>query len=304
MEMRQLEHLVAVLEVGSIGKAAQQLGLTQPALTQSLRRLEHGLDVALLERSPQGVAPTEAGRALAARARSILLEAQHAHAEVDAVVGRMRGRLAIGCGPSLAVSLVPVAVARVLARYPQIAVTVHEGTSDLMMAELERGTIDLVVGTGPENFAQRGLHADLLMRDAMVIAARPEHPLARQRSVTLSDTLAYPWIVPAVGDFLRGRIEAAFCGAGLSPPVPTVQTNSGSVIRGLLLSGDFLSFLPKRLVKGANQGSALAAVRVSGSGWTRKVHVISRAASVNRPGRLFVSLLRRLCSDEVASDQI
>jgi LysR family transcriptional regulator of gallate degradation len=172
-----------------------------------------------------------------------------------------------------------------------------------MMTELERGTIDLVVGTGPENFAQRGLHADLLMRDSIVIAARAQHPLARRRSVTLSDTLAYPWVVPAVGDFLRERIEAAFGAEGLAPPVPTVQTNSGSVIRGLLLSGDFLSFLPKRLIKGANQGGTLVAVRVSVSGWTRKVHVMSRAASVNPAGRLFVSLLRRLCSDEAASDQ-
>ena len=298
MELRQLEHLVAVVDVGSIGKAAQRLGVTQPALTQSLRRLERGLDLSLLERGPRGVSPTEAGRTLAARARVILLEARRAHAEMDVVSDRVRGRLAIGCGPSLAATLVPAAVARLLSRYPNLAVTIHEGTLDILLPELEQGALDLAVGTRPENFAQRGMDADTLLRDRMVIAARARHPLARRRSVALRDTLAHPWILPAVGDVVRARIEAIFDDAGLAPPIAAVQTNSAAAIHALLVSGDFVTFVPERLIQGAAEAGTLSTLRVAGSGWTREVHVLSRAGALHPAGRLFVSLLRRLCDEE------
>lgn len=302
MELRQLEHLVAVVDIGSIGKAAQRLGLTQPALTQSLRRLERGLDLSLLERSPRGVLPTEAGRTLASRARIILLEAQRAHAEMDMVSDRVRGRLAIGCGPSLAATLVPAAVAQLLSRYPRLAVTIREGTLDILLPDLEHGALDLAVGTRPENFAQRGMEADTLLRDRMVIAARARHPLARRRGLPLSDTLPYPWILPAVGDVVRARVEAIFAAEGLSAPVPAVQTNSAAAIRALLAEGDFLTFVPERLLQGSAQAGVLAAVRVTGAGWTREVHVLSRAGALHPAGRLFVSLLRRLCGEEAGTE--
>jgi DNA-binding transcriptional LysR family regulator len=295
MELRQLEHLVAVVDVGSIGKAAQRLGLTQPALTQSLRRLERGLDLALLERGPRGVAPTEAGRTLAARARVIVLEARRAQAEMDAVSERVRGRLAIGCGPSLAAALVPAAVAQLLARYPRLAVTIREGTLDILLPELEQGVLDLAVGTRPEPFAQRGMEADTLMRDRMVIAARSRHPLVRRRAPALRDTLDFPWILPAVGDVVRARVEAVFEAAGLAPPAPVVQTNSAAAIRGLLHEGDFLTFVPGRLIDAAARDGTLAALRIAGTDWTREVHVLSRAGALHPAGRLFVSLLRRSC---------
>lgn len=301
MELRQLEHLVAVVDIGSIGKAAQHLGLTQPALTQSLRRLERSLDLSLLERSTRGVLPTEAGRTLAARARIILLETRRAHAEMDVVSDRVRGRLAIGCGPSLAATLVPAAVAQLLSRYPRLAVTIREGTLDILLPELEHGALDLAVGTRPANFSQRGMDADTLLRDRMVIAARAQHPLARRRGLALGHTLAYPWILPAVGDVVRARIETIFDDAGLAAPVPAVQTNSAASIRALLSAGDFLSFVPERLIEGAEQAGTLAALRLPGGGWIREVHVLSRAGALHPAGRLFVSLLRRLCGSPSAA---
>lgn len=298
MELRQLEHLLAVVELGSIGKAARRLGLTQPALTQSIRRLERGLDLELLERGPHGVSPTEAGRMLVDRARVITLEARLAGAELDAVSGRIRGRLAIGCGPSLAATLVPAVVVRLLARHPRLAVTIQEGTLDVLLPALEQGRIDLAVGTQPAGFAPRGMDAAPLMRDRMVIAGRAQHPLARRRTVTLAQTLEHPWILPSVGDVVRARVETIFDAAGLAPPVPAVQTNSAAAIRGLLEGGDFLTFVPARLVEPAVRDGALAAVRVGDGDWSRDVHVLSRAGALHPAGRLFVSLLQRACADE------
>lgn len=298
MELRQLEHLLAVVELGSIGKAARRLGLTQPALTQSIRRLERGLDLELLERGPHGVAPTEAGRMLADRARVITLEARIAGAELDAVAGRIRGRLAIGCGPSLAATLVPAVVVQLLARHPRLAVTIQEGTLDVLLPALEQGRIDLAVGTQPTGFAPRGMDTAPLMRDRMVIAVRAQHPLARRRAVTLAQTLEHPWILPSVGDVVRARVESIFDAAGLAPPVPAVQTNSAAAIRGLLVGGDFLTFVPARLVEAAVRDGTLAALRVADSDWSRDVHVLSRAGALRPAGRLFVSLLQRACAAE------
>ncbi len=293
MELRQLEHFLAIVDHGSIGRAAQHLALSQPALTQSLRRLERRLDVALLERGPHGVSLTEAGTMLVPRARTIALEARLAAAEVDASTGRMRGQLRVGSGPSLAADLVPYSVAQLLGRHPKLQVTIREGTLDSLLPALERGQLDLVIGTQPEAVSLRGMQTETLLRDQMIVAARATHPLANRRALPLKETLAWPWVLPVAHEVVRSRAELIFNEAGIGAPVPAVETDSAASIRSLLAAGDFLSFIPLRLVASEIQEGALVALDIATGPWTRMVHVAYRSAALQPAGRLFISLLRR-----------
>lgn len=293
MDIRQLEYLLAVVEHGSLSRAAEHLGMTQPALTQSVRRLEKRLGAELLERGPRGVVPTEAGRTLAARARSITLEARLAVAELDAQAGRLRGRLRIGCGPSLAASVVPAAVVRMLQMHPDLKVGIHEGTAEFLLPILEAGELDMAIGTDTEYGKERGLHREMLLHDTMVVAARRDHPLARRTDLTLEQTLQHPWVMPVRGEFVRVRAEAVFREAGLTPPTPSVETNSGAAIKALLARGDYLSFVPRRLIESEEAARLLQPLDVAGGRWQRAVHALYRAQALQPAGRLLISCIRR-----------
>ena len=298
MDVRQLEYLLAVLEHGSLTRAAAQLGISQPALTQSIRRLERRLDVELLERGPRGVAPTEAGRTLAGHARSIALETRLALAELAAQAGRMRGRVRVGAGPSLAASIVPAAVASLLKMHPELSVVLQEGTAEALIPGIESGDIDVAVGTDMNYGKERGFRREMLMYDSLVIAARRTHPLARRREVALVQTLEYRWIMPVRGEFVRLRTEAAFREAGLAPPQPAVETNSGAAIKALLAQDDYLSFVPLRLIEQEEAARILQPLAVAGGSWQRAVHALYRPQALQPAGRLLVSCLRRACESQ------
>ena len=277
-----------------MGRAAAHLGITQPALTQSLNRLERVLEAKLLERGPRGVVPTEAGHALAARARAILLEARLARTEIDAWTGRLRGRMRIGAGPSLAAGLVPAAVTRLIERHPEVHVQVIEGTFESLLPALEQGELDLVVGTQPADLRERGLSAEMLLQDSMVIAARAGHSLAALRTVGLRETLAFPWVLSMPEDVVREKTDAVFRNAGLAPPAPAVETTSASAIKALLAHGDYLSLIPRGLIALEEASAVLVALPVAGGPWPRTVHALFRTNALPPAGRLMVSLLRKV----------
>ena len=115
LESKRLKHFLTVYELGSIGQAAEKLLLTQPALSKSIRLLEDSLGVRLFERTTLGVVPTVFGKALALHAKAIEAEVRHAEAQIASLRGLAAGRVAVGVGPSVATSLMPLATKRLSA---------------------------------------------------------------------------------------------------------------------------------------------------------------------------------------------
>jgi DNA-binding transcriptional LysR family regulator len=245
-----LEQFLAVHRLRSLGRAAVALGLSQPALSKAMRRLEAELGAVLFERRAAGVVPTAAGDALAARAAVIVAEAQRARLDVEHAQRTGGGILRLGIAPALAPDAMPEAIIRMRARHPDLGFVLREGLYPVLAGEVARGVLDLAVCNRPWEGVAPGLVATTVLQESFVVACRAGHPVLA-RPLEPAALLDYPWALPPREGVLWQRLVDLFLHAGLEPPVPAVETDSVAMLRGLLARDGFLSFLPRRLLAGA-----------------------------------------------------
>jgi DNA-binding transcriptional LysR family regulator len=248
LESRRLKHFLTVFELGSIGQAADKLLLTQPALSKSIRQLEDELGVRLFDRTTLGVVPTTFGKALALHAKAIEAQVRQAEAQIASLRGDAKGRVCIGIGPSIAPALMPLATISLHRLQPGIELVVTEGLVDELIPALRRGEVDVAVGSWPR-LADTAFATEILLTDAIHVVARADHPLAG-REVPLAELLQHPWALPPATQRWRQQFDELFFSEGLSPPKPSVTSNSASYLKGVIRRGDYLSFLPRLLVEG------------------------------------------------------
>ncbi len=248
VELRRLRYLVEAIEQGSIGKAAARLGISQPALTKSLRLLEQELDVPLLERTSTGVAATAYGRALYAHAKAIDAEVGHAQAEIGQLRGKHQGSVHVGSLPSMAGGLLAQAVAAVGRQHPQFAARIVEKMNFELLPGLRRGEFDFVVGLA-EDPVELGVRSRVILHDELSVIARAGHPLGAREVVREVDLAGFPWLFPMVGASYRHVLEHFFRSAGVEPPASRIETTSVQIIKSVTLQSDYLGVLPAHVME-------------------------------------------------------
>ncbi len=201
MELRHLRYFVAVAEEQNVTRAAARLHVSQPPLSRQIRDLEDELGVALFERSAKSLRLTEAGRVFLDEARAVLRRAEEATQTVKAVAGGTRGELHVGYSPSLTVELLPRVLREFQERNPGIRVVLHDASTEEMLDALRGGRLQLALTINPPSRAVRGLVAEALHRYSVCVAANPEHPLARGRTVSLRELAAERLIAYARKDY-------------------------------------------------------------------------------------------------------
>jgi DNA-binding transcriptional LysR family regulator len=293
IDFRQLSYFLSVIEHRSVGKAAEHLHVTQPALSKSIRRLEDMLAIKLFERGPQGMTPTSMGVALAERARFISLEVQNLIQELDDLRGLHRGSVAVGCGPSVAGEILALATRRTISRYPELHVTVVEGMQETLLPGLRRGQIDFMIGTGATH---DDLERELLFEDEVAVTARIDHPLTKARKSSLAALAEYDWVLANETDSLRQHLVDVFRKADQRPPEPKAISGSAQFIKSLLINSDFLAYLPRILVRAEERAGVLKALSIPKLTWTRDVYVWRRARSSLTPAaRSLLKELHQVC---------
>lgn len=280
-----LRALAAVATHRSETAAARALGLTQAAVHQSLRQLEHAARAPLLQRSRRGSRLTDAGERVLLRAKLALAELRTGHDELAQLSGRAGGRVAVGTLPMASDVLVPQALAQLMAALPGVQLTVVDGTYEALVQQLRHGDVDLVVGP------LRGVHAppdvaeQTLFIDRLLPVVRLGHPLAsgRGRARTLADLMALPWIGPLPGTPARAAFERVFGAAGLALPPMVLQSHSTPVLRSLLQAGDAVALVSPWQVHGELQAGRLQALAVRLQGTERAIGLMRRGDGLASP---------------------
>jgi DNA-binding transcriptional LysR family regulator len=296
MDLRQLTYFLSVIEHGSVGKAAEHLHMTQPALSKSIRRLEEGLAVKLFERGPEGMTPTTFGVALAAKARFISLEVRNVVEELDDLRGVHRGSVVVGSSPSAAGELLAQATRRAITRRPDLRITVIEGIHEALLPCLLGGQMDFIVGTTTPDQGGEDIRSDLLFQDEVAVIARVQHPLARARRIDLADLIDCNWVLAGESDALRRHLMQLFVQAGLPASQPQAISGSAQFIKSLVLDSDFLAYLPRILTQAEESAKLLVALPVAAARWKRDVHILRRARGSLAPGaQALLKELRQVC---------
>jgi len=200
MNLKQLSHVVALAEHQSFYRAAQAEGVTQSALSQSIRNLEEEIGVLLFIRSNRVVTPTTFGVTVLETARGILGNLSNMRREIDLMQTLQSGRLMIGCAPWIAEGLLTPALSRILENYPKLRFSVRVGTFEAMKNDMLAGNLDLYIGVPPEYRDERFDWLDLRLPPQLLLC-NPNHPLLRREVLTPSDCLEYPLAAPIMPDW-------------------------------------------------------------------------------------------------------
>ncbi|MDE1004225.1 MAG: LysR family transcriptional regulator [Paraburkholderia fungorum] len=236
METRDLDYLLAVEEHGGIGKAAEALGMSQPALTKAIQRVEAQTGLALFQRTPNGVAPTQAGSLFLVRARRIALEYEDSLKEMHAIRSGEQGVLSIGYSPTVPAALVLGACRQLLKERPAARLRLRRRLARDLVDLLVAGELDLIVAPEPKPDAE-GLSFVELFRDSLSVLADDSHPLHLKRNLRLADLAEQEWLLPGPTIPLRQQVDAAFARLGLDLPKLRVETDFGSTSLLHLLRG-------------------------------------------------------------------
>ncbi|MBL8837157.1 MAG: LysR family transcriptional regulator [Alphaproteobacteria bacterium] len=305
MQLHQLRHLLALHEHRSLARGAQALGISQPALSKSLRRLEAYLGVKLFERTSRGVLPTEFGRALALHARSIAVEVREAERAIGAIRDGIEGRIAVGSAPSVIAHVLPIATGRLLRRHADLKVTVIGGLHDRLFEWLRNGEIDVVISNLVEDGEEADFRQETLYTDRVVVAARPGHPLARGGKHSRQELAKYRWVLPSQTIVTRQHLELLLKTHGLPPPVVAIETNALAFMRAMLMETDCLGYLPAIVLQPGRECSGLEPLGLSWLDWDRPVGLTVRRSGILSPAcERLIQELRRVSRESFKASQL
>jgi DNA-binding transcriptional LysR family regulator len=247
VELRQLEYFAAVARHRHFTRAADELYVTQSALSQQVRRLEAELGLQLLVRGSRGVELTPAGADLLARAEAILAEAARARADMDAHAGAERGIVRVAATAADAPSL-PEALVGFHQAHPGIRVALRHGSAREVTDAVATGSADLAVAALGD-----GAEGDTLSDEPLRVALPPGDPLAAGGEVALWDLRDRPFILAERGTALRATVVAACEAAGFAP-VPPFEVSDPHTIRVLVGAGLGVAVVPASWAADATAG--------------------------------------------------
>lgn len=243
---RQLNAFLAVVTHGSLGRAAQVLHLTQPALSRTIRRLELQIGAPLFDRQTKGMALTAIGEALLPHARLLQHQADIADEEIRALRGLAKGTIRVGAIGSAASGVLPLALARTLECWPNLRAYVVEGVSDRLSHALANHEIDLALDVerpSDDDDPEVCAIADCQWEDRSSVVAASTHPLQRRPGLRLADTLAEKWAVPPRGTEPFDHLQQVLRAHGLPLPNVVVETRSITMLKSLIVHGGFLCWM-------------------------------------------------------------
>jgi molybdate transport repressor ModE-like protein len=232
VRLRHLQLLVAIADHGTLKRAAEQVGMSQPAATQAIRELERLLELPLFERQARGMRASEAGRVVLPVVRQILQALEVSLEAIEAAQDGASGLLRVGVIPAAAVGLVAPALRAIADRYPRLRLQIFEGTPAHLLNELAAGGLHLVLTRRPTELGERFAFEPLGGDEAIVVAS-PRHPLAGRAQVSLDELAHYPWMVPPAGVRVRELFEE-FVAACPPKTLHPVSTSSPALILALL----------------------------------------------------------------------
>ncbi len=237
MDLRSIRYFVQIADLGSITRAADRLGVAQPALTRHVRSLEDELGMQLLLRLPRGVRLTSTGRQFLEHCQRVLREFARVKEELRANSEVPRGRVVLGISPSVAPLLVPGTIERARRQCPQVALKVVEQFSTTQYDALLTGRVDVGVLTNPT--PSRALRLTPLISEPMVVLARSQTRGTR-RFFTLAELAQTPIII---SEGMRALIEEQIARYGARLNVE-VEIDALEAIRQLVLRGEATTVMP------------------------------------------------------------
>lgn len=260
--LRQLRMFMAIVDEGSLNQAARVLNTTQPTLSRLVSELESKLGERLFERNAKGMLPTAAGELLIPYARLVLHEMGAADEALKAFQGLQRGTARIGAVATIARSILPQAIANLLAQSPGLRVSMHEGPDDQLVTALLQRKVDAIIAGALQGMEGITVIRDCLYEDTYAVFCGSKHPLAKRKDVTFNEIMQQSWTLPAIGATQRQLFDRLLAEKGVSPPTVAIEAASADAIINCVARTQLLGWLPYPLIKTATAGGLVQRLHV------------------------------------------
>lgn len=248
IKLRDLHILQAVVEAGSMAKAATELAISQPAVSYAVAEMEHALGVPLLDRTSQGVTPTAYGRALVERSVAVFNELRQGVSEIEHLADPTVGAVYVGIPPPIS-AIASAVINRLIPQYPRMVFHLIAVPGADLIPELRRRNIELAIRRTVDPLAEEDMTAQTLFHDELAVICGKHNQWGRRRSVKLSELIDQPWALWPPSSYLGVLTRDAFAAHGLEVPRATVVTRSTYAINVLLANGPFLTILPETVLR-------------------------------------------------------
>lgn len=262
IKFRHLQTLLEVARQRSVGKAADALAITQPAVTRTIRELEQILGVALLEKEGRGIRISHFGEVFLKHAAESLAAVQRGMDTLAQVMKSEGPPLRIGTLPTASASFMPDAVAEFLASGTGSKVTIASGENRALLNSLRLGELDLVVGRLAAPELMTGLFFEPLYSEEVAIIVAPDHPLLARRNFTLGALASYTVLMPNKGSVIRPYVDRLLLSNGIPDLPDTVETVSDSFGRAFVIRHKAVWFISRGVVSDDLESGRLAALDI------------------------------------------
>lgn len=275
IRLRHLHTFVAVAQQGTLGRAAETLSLSQPALSKTLNELEELTGVRLFERGRLGAQLTTMGEQFLIHAVKVLDALNHAGQSVNLPVSTRPVVIRLGALTTAAMGMLPQILDRFHQQQPHATVQVATLHNNVLLAGLRAGEFEIGIGRMADSDMMAGLTYELLFLESLRLVVRPEHPLLSD-NVTLSRAMQWPVVISPEGTAPRRIAQQMLDEQGCTLPSTCVETSSTSLARQLALRYDYVWFVPSGAIKEDLAHNALCALPISSSGPGEPVGIITR----------------------------
>lgn len=255
LKLRDLHILLAVIELGSMGKAAARLAMSQPAVSKAIADLEYALGVRVLDRSRRGIEPTIYGRALLKCGSAVFDDLRQGVKDIEFLNDPTRGEVRLGTSDPTASGIVSAVIEKLSRQHPRLVFdVVIEGSARLYRQLVDRN-VEFVIGRVVDSDTDENIKTEILYDDGLVIVAGAQSKWVRRRRIDLAELIDEPWVL-APSDALVSTLFAEACRASkVRSPQGTVITLSQNLSNILLATGRFLAVRPASMLKFANTQS-------------------------------------------------
>lgn len=290
-----LEYFIEICRLGSIAQAAKHLGVSQPALSKAIRRLEQIAGARLLDRNARRVSPTAMGLILQQRGSLILHELDTARNELQEMSGVRTGNVSMGVPPTLNHRFIPDIVELACRQRPKLNFHVSEGLFQSLMPRLRLGELDFIISSPTQAETEAtDLECETLGSNLFLACVGANHPLASMDFIPDEALLDYGWVLVPPPGILRDQLNQLFHQRGLPALDPQVQTSSTVLSKALITRQDFIGFLPLEVFAAEEQAGTIKRLNLPWLYWRRELTLVFRRSRTLTPAAQYlVDLVRR-----------
>lgn len=299
VKLRDLNVFLAVVEAGSMARAAERLAVSRPVVSKTIADLEHSFGVPLFDRSRHGVEPTAYGRALVSRGAAVFDELRLAARDIERLADPSAGEVRIGAAEAMIAGLLPHAIEQLQRGHPRMVFHVRSTVAGPWLYEaLRERQVAFAVGRMAVQPTDTDLEAEVLYHERLFVAAGKDMRLPAHRPLRVQHLLDAPWILPRADTEVGILMRRVFRSMGVEPPRETITSNSTLMTCSLLASGRFLGVLPGSLLRFGEMRNWVRIVLALPETPPGPVAVVTMAGRTLAPAAgLFIAHLRLLTAD-------